>query len=210
MNKLAVAVTLTLAANSTHAEVESALSDIRKLFGLDGATITPAAAAAAASTSTDDNEDEGVSSNGAATDKNGLPWDERIHASTKALNKDGTWRYRKGIDEGTKTKVEADLRKLAAANAAAPAATPAAPPAPNAAPAAPSAPPAPAGKSAYEEFVDYVTENSPEKGGRCTPEWLKQVLAWKGIPDGLLANVAHASPELIADIRAYMVGALAG
>lgn len=28
-------------------------------------------------------------------DSNGMPWDERIHASSKALNSDGTWRVRR-------------------------------------------------------------------------------------------------------------------
>lgn len=46
-------------------------------------------------------------------DANGLPWDERIHASSKALNQDGTWRYRRNInktDPGLIEKVEAELK----------------------------------------------------------------------------------------------------
>ena len=31
-------------------------------------------------------------------DKNGLPWDERIHAGTKTQNADGSWRQRRGLD----------------------------------------------------------------------------------------------------------------
>jgi len=36
--------------------------------------------------------------NPVAVDKNGLPWDERIHAGTKTQNADGSWRQRRGLD----------------------------------------------------------------------------------------------------------------
>jgi hypothetical protein len=44
------------------------------------------------------------------TDAAGLPWDERIHASTKALNADGTWRRRRNIDTTEIARVEAELK----------------------------------------------------------------------------------------------------
>lgn len=47
-----------------------------------------------------------------ATDHNGLPWDERIHSSSRAINADGTWRYRKNVPDETKQAVEAELRGL--------------------------------------------------------------------------------------------------
>lgn len=51
-------------------------------------------------------------------DKNGLPWDERIHAGTKAKNADGSWRQRRGLnDEALVKRVEAELRQLVANNA---------------------------------------------------------------------------------------------
>lgn len=59
-----------------------------------------------------------------ATDKNGLPWDERIHAGTKALNGDGTWKKRRGVDDATVAAVTAEL------TGAAPAPTPEPTPAP--------------------------------------------------------------------------------
>lgn len=46
------------------------------------------------------------------TDKNGLPWDERIHSSSRAINADGTWRYRKNVPDETKQAVEAELSAL--------------------------------------------------------------------------------------------------
>lgn len=47
-----------------------------------------------------------------STDKAGLPWDERIHSSSRAINADGTWRYRKNVPDETKREVEAELKGL--------------------------------------------------------------------------------------------------
>lgn len=69
-------------------------------------------------------DDETVNDAPPATDKNGLPWDERIHAGTKALNGDGTWKKRRGVDDATVAAVTAEL------TGAAPAPTPEPTPAP--------------------------------------------------------------------------------
>lgn len=45
-------------------------------------------------------------------DKNGLPWDERIHAGTKTKNADGGWKKKKNVDEATVAGVEAQLRAM--------------------------------------------------------------------------------------------------
>lgn len=49
---------------------------------------------------------------GNGLDKNGLPWDERIHASSKAKVADGTWRQKRGVDTGLVATVEAELKAL--------------------------------------------------------------------------------------------------
>lgn len=54
-------------------------------------------------------DDEPTNDAPPATDKNGLPWDERIHAGTKALNSDGTWKKRRGVDDATVAAVTAEL-----------------------------------------------------------------------------------------------------
>lgn len=78
------------------------------------------------------------SSTSGVLDKNGLPWDERIHSSSKNTNQDGTWRYKKGGDLDQRTAVEAELRaKLANAE------TPPSPPAPPVADNAGDVPPPP-------------------------------------------------------------------
>ena len=50
-------------------------------------------------------------------DKNGLPWDGRIHASSKALVADGSWRMKRGVDDALVATVTAELRAAAAAPA---------------------------------------------------------------------------------------------
>jgi hypothetical protein len=37
-----------------------------------------------------------------AVDKNGMPWDAKVHSESKALNADGTWRFRRNLDAGVK------------------------------------------------------------------------------------------------------------
>ncbi len=76
----------------------------------------------------EDGDDDGpVNAAAPATDKNGMPWDERIHASTKGTNADGSWRYRRGVPKEAIAAVEAELRAaghgapVAAAQAGAPA-----------------------------------------------------------------------------------------
>lgn len=43
-------------------------------------------------------------------DSAGMPWDERIHASTKTKNADGKWKKRKGVDDAVTLAVEAELK----------------------------------------------------------------------------------------------------
>jgi hypothetical protein len=60
-------------------------------------------------TANDDDDDGPVNTSAGEFDKRGMPWDERIHASTKAVNADGSWRYRRGVDKDLITKVEAEI-----------------------------------------------------------------------------------------------------
>lgn len=92
-------------------------------------TPTPAPVTVTVTNNTDDTvEVETVNDAPPATDKNGLPWDERIHAGTKALNGDGTWKKRRGVDDATVAAVTAEL------TGAAPAPTPTPQPEPTPAP----------------------------------------------------------------------------
>ena len=61
-------------------------------------------------------------------DKSGLPWDGRIHASTKARNADGSWRTKRGLDPAVLANLETELKALMAIPAAGPQLVPAPPP----------------------------------------------------------------------------------
>ena len=81
-------------------------------------------------------------------DKNGIPWDERIHAGTKRKNADGTWSLKKGVDKELAAQIIAEYQVAAPTTTTVPAAPaapakPGVPPAPSAAPAKPGVPPAP-------------------------------------------------------------------
>ncbi len=47
-------------------------------------------------------------------DKEGFPWDNRIHASTKTFIADGSWKLRRGVDPAEVEKVKAQLKELMA------------------------------------------------------------------------------------------------
>ena len=85
---------------------------------------------------------------GVELDKNGIPWDERIHAGTKRKNADGTWSLKKGVDKELAAQIIAEYQS-AGGGVEAPAAPskPSAPAAPSA-PAKPGVPAAPSKPSA--------------------------------------------------------------
>lgn len=86
-------------------------------------------------------------------DTKGLPWDERIHSSSKKQNADGSWKRRGKIEDSLVTSVTAELRNTYPAPAPKAPAAPAAP----AAPQAPAAPPAPpAGPETPTDFASFM------------------------------------------------------
>ena len=113
-------------------------------------------------------------------DKNGLPWDERIHAGTKTKLKSGEGKAKKQVDAALAAQVEAELRARVAATpvafvaavlvadpaavfgGAAPGVPPApaiptAPPVASLAPAAPVAPSAVADPTTFEQLMPRIT-----------------------------------------------------
>lgn len=83
-----------------------------------------------------------------AHDVDGIKWDKRIHSSSKELNKDGTWRKRRGVADELVRSVEAELR-------GAPPVTAQIPYAP--APVVPVTPPVPT-EMTFPELLDGVTK----------------------------------------------------
>lgn len=134
-------------------------------------------------------------------DAKGLPWDERIHSSSRKFNADGTWRYRKNVSDDMKQAVEAELRALvygatfdpppALANynddpvppvPTVPAPAPVVPPAP---PAAPPAVPSAVARS-YSDVVNLIMSR------KVAPEVFVAILG-SDLPT--FANVCRADPN---------------
>lgn len=122
----------------------------------------------------------------ADVDKNGLPWDERIHASSRAKIADGSWRMKRGVQQHVVDEVEAQL------HAQAPVAAPPAPPGP---PAPPAAPVAGAGLT-FGQLAKRV--GAKITLGELTAADLAAKMAALGFPGGL--HEANARPDMWATI----------
>lgn len=125
------------------ADASALAAILAQLGGTSGVTIQglPGGNIPGAGGDADDDGNGAPNANAPVTDSTGLPWDERIHAGSKAQIADGTWRKRKGVDAGTVASVEAELRARAGSiQPAAPAPLAAPPQMPQAAPVAAPAP----------------------------------------------------------------------
>lgn len=49
----------------------------------------------------------------ATIDNAGVPWDARIHSASKAMNADGSWRKRRGVDDAMYQAILAELQPVA-------------------------------------------------------------------------------------------------
>lgn len=153
-------------------------------------------------------------------DVNGLPWDGRIHASTKVRNADGSWRAKRGVDDALVATVTAELRQNAAAPAPgvtvtqgpiqdvptppAPVDTTGAPPPPAAPTPPPPPPPAPATLSGPQLFARYMERvTAAQTGGLVTTADVAAIATGLGLVGtaGLLQRpdlVPHAEADLDA------------
>lgn len=64
-------------------------------------------------TTTAEQTESGVTVTTVELDKNGIPWDERIHAGTKRKNADGSWSLKKGVDKELAAEVIAAYQESA-------------------------------------------------------------------------------------------------
>jgi hypothetical protein len=160
------------------------------------ASVEPAPTAPAAQTS---------HVNGVDLDKHGLPWDGRIHASTKRKNADGSWTSKRGVDSALITQVEAELRQVMGAAPAAPLA-----PASTGVASSPVVPAAvtEAPQDARQLFVGLVGRASAAiQGQKVTQAEVNQICNEAGIPAlpllanrlDLVATVAARVDALIAE-----------
>ena len=134
-----------------------------------------------------------------SVDKHGLPWDARIHASSKALNADGSWRAKRGLnDDAIVRAVESELRALMAIPAPA-----AAMPLP-VAPAAPVAIAQPAintvAPTTLFEFMPLVS--AAMMAGKMTVDQVNAELVALGVVSGVTALISR--PDLIPSLWATL------
>lgn len=133
----------------------------------------------------------------AAVDAKGLPWDERIHASSRAKIADGSWRMKRGVQSHVVEAVEAELRAQmgfvgqsgsTVAFDAAPADGASVPP-PPAAPA-----PLPPGPPALTFGIVASRIGKAVTAGTLSGNVLSVKLAELGFPDGL--HTVNARPDM--------------
>jgi len=147
-------------------------------------------------------------------DSAGTPWDERIHASTRTTNKDGTWTRRRNTPDEVFATVMAELKGAPVA--------PPPPPEPSAAEAFSAAPPPPPpapkedleaaatravaaaipGAPAFVAIMGEVTK--AQAAGTMTGDRLKEILAQCGL-DGL-GKLATADDGTRSAVMALVQG----
>lgn len=128
---------------------------------------------------------------GNAVDKDGIPWDVRIHSEGKTFIADGTWRKKKGVSPAVYDQVVAELRGV-----------PGAAPAPVPTPAQTAAPVPPAATGTVGAGKALMAEiTAALRGGKLTPDTVKSTLATFGI-DSPVKVAASEDAALLAQIRA--------
>lgn len=144
----------------------------------------------------------------AELDNSGLPWDERIHASTKTKTQAGAWTKRKGVDDTTSAAIIRQLREKYPAPAAATTGTAALPGMPTGAATPPalglpgmSLPMA----TPYQELCNWLAANTGE-GKVLTGEWVGQQFA---SANTTLADLAAADAGLLKQWLDAFKGVLA-
>lgn len=141
-----------------------------------------------------------------AVDKNGLPWDARIHASSRATNADGTWRYKRGVDKLLAAQVEKELRELMAIPAPVPSNVVMLP---VPAPPAPVAVPAPPVADAKLSFVNLIeTASKAIASGKLTHDQLNAAAIAAGVPNiSMLGNRLDLVPQVEATLNTFLAAA---
>lgn len=141
-------------------------------------------------------------------DKSGLPWDERIHSSSKALTADGLWRKKRGVDDAKVAEVEGQLKQLMSLPTPAVTAVPSIVPAPTPIAVVP-APPAPAptvidGRQAFVNLIGRVS--SAIQAQKITQAEVLQECEKVGVPSlPLLANRLDLVPQVAMSVEAIIV-----
>lgn len=190
-----------LALDATPAQVARAVAMIHAAFEMQTDADVPAVATEAPAVAPQVTPEQVAS---AELDKDGLPWDERIHAGTKTKTQKGIWTRKKGVDDAVFDAVIAELRQQYPAADAAPAAVtpPVVPTAPTV-PTVPSInlPAAPAALTPYQELTDWLAKNTGADKAPLTDEWVKQTFADNGTSLAALATDQDKAKQFLDAFR---------
>lgn len=155
-------------------------------------------------------QDEQNTIEAGGVDAEGMPWDERIHASTKRRTQGGVWQRRKGVDDAVFAAVRGELRGAPVVAPVAPVVptapvvipvvtAPVAPAAPVVAPVVtpPTAPDAPASDITWASLMQLMVEK--QRTGKCTPRQMADIVGKRGVaPFPMLAT----RPDLWSAVQA--------
>lgn len=147
-----------------------------------------------------------VSAGASPLDKAGLPWDARIHASSKGVNTDGTWRLKRGVDKITVEQVTAELRALMQIPSPGPQLVPAPPPPAT----APPPPPLANSEELRKSYIDlFGRVSAAMSAGKLTEDQLNKCLASLPTPVPNLPLLG-ARLDLVPQAIALIDGIIAG
>lgn len=144
---------------------------------------------------------------GIIVDSDGIPWDGRIHAASKAKNADGSWRIKRNAEKPFIDLVKAELKRAMLAPAQGPQLVPAPPP-PPVQQQAPSAPRPPAGPDLRAEFIGLVNRASAAVGaGKVSQEQINKCMTALGVDN--LPSLGHRL-DLVPAAANLIDGIIAG
>lgn len=173
-------------------------------FGVAVALTSEPIAGKVEQTHSDDGKDEGPSGNPVdvtTRDKDGLPWDVRVHSTPATMTEKGVWRAKRGRQETDYNAVKAEyqggqqqVQQTAQMSA----------PGGMQKPPTMSAPPVQ--KTAYQKLFDYLAEMG--KQGRAPADWVKESLAGYNVEDGNILNLQNADPKFVEQLHDEFVKVL--
>lgn len=153
--------------------------------------------------SDDTNKTDGAGQNVDVTtrDKDGLPWDVRVHSTPATMTEKGVWRAKRGRQETDYNAVKAEYQGGVQQTQQT---TQMSAPGGMQKPPAMSAPPVQ--KTAYQKLFDYLAEMG--KQGRAPADWVQESLSGYNVEDGNILNLQNADPKFVEQLHDEFVKVL--
>lgn len=176
--------------DTTTDTIEKVLAVTHAAFGVHGELIQGTVQAI------DPADDPSAGTDTTQKDKDGLPWDARVHSTPPSMTTAGVWRAKRGRKDEDYAAVKTEYAPKTAPEMVAAivhsAPTPTAPP-PMPAMAAP-APVVPSVKTAYQELSEFLQTHIAAGTNGCNADWVRDSLANMGVQDGNVLN-AQGMPD---------------